>query len=291
MDAIVKIILKYVAAAMSLLLLIPNSYFVKENTEIEVNDYAVISEELPLEFNGFKILQVSDLHNTEFGEEHSNIIEKIKECEPDIIVTTGDLIDAEKTNIDLAVEFMAKAVEVAPVYFVTGNHEIRILDNYIGFEKKLADLGVKILDDNFSEITIDGQSITLIGLRDPMYYDEKDDEFYDEDIEITNARLSEFEEKTEGYTVLLSHRPELFEIYVKNHIDLVFSGHAHGGQFVLPCVGGAYAPHQGIFPEYDMGVFEKDGTTMLVSRGLGNSIIPLRINNNPELIVVTLNKK
>ncbi len=290
MDKLVDILLKYVAAAMSLLLLIPNSYFVRENTEIEVNSFTVASDEIPEAFDGYKILQVSDLHNTEFGEDHSDITNKIKENDPDIIVVTGDLIDAKKTNIDLAVEFMEKAVEIAPVYFVIGNHEIRILDDCAVLKEKLSALGVTVLDNSFVSIIKDSQSINLIGIEDPMYYEKNDDEFYDEDIEITNNRLADLKAQTPGYTILLSHRPELFDIYVKNGIDLVFSGHAHGGQFVLPSIGGVYAPHQGLFPAYDTGLYEQDGTYMLVSRGLGNSIIPIRINNNPELITVTLER-
>ena len=97
--------------------------------------------------------------------------------------------------------------------------------------------------------------------------------------------------ESDGFTVLLSHRPELFDVYVDTGIDLVFSGHAHGGQFRLPFIGGLFAPNQGFIPKYDAGRFDKENTTMIVSRGVGNSIIPLRINNPPELVVVELKRQ
>jgi predicted MPP superfamily phosphohydrolase len=108
------------------------------------------------------------------------------------------------------------------------------------------------------------------------------------DEEAMRASLQSLDREENVFTVLLSHRPELFHIYVENSIDLVFSGHAHGGQIRLPFVGGLYAPHQGLFPEYDAGVYTQDGTTMLVSRGVGNSLFPLRLNNRPEVLLIEL---
>ena len=92
----------------------------------------------------------------------------------------------------------------------------------------------------------------------------------------------------QGYTVLLSHRPELFAVYAEQGIDLVFSGHAHGGQFRLPILGGLIAPNQGLFPQFDAGQFTSGQTAMLVSRGIGNSVIPIRINNRPQIVVAEL---
>ena len=100
--------------------------------------------------------------------------------------------------------------------------------------------------------------------------------------------LTELLDEEDGYTILLSHRPELFEVYAENNIDLIFSGHAHGGQFRIPFVGGLIAPNQGLFPKYDAGIYEEGNTTMVVSRGIGNSIVPFRINNRPEIVLVEL---
>jgi predicted MPP superfamily phosphohydrolase len=92
----------------------------------------------------------------------------------------------------------------------------------------------------------------------------------------------------EEFTLLLSHRPEMFDTYVEKDVDLVFSGHAHGGQFRIPFVGGVFAPNQGLFPKYDSGIYSEGNTTMVVSRGIGNSAFPFRINNRPEVILVEL---
>lgn len=105
---------------------------------------------------------------------------------------------------------------------------------------------------------------------------------------MTARVLDNLMDDNDGYTILLSHRPELFTTYTASGVDLVFTGHAHGGQFRIPFVGGLVAPNQGFFPEYDAGLYTAETTNMVVSRGVGNSIIPLRINNRPELIVVTL---
>ena len=140
------------------------------------------------------------------------------------------------------------------------------------------DAGVIVLDDEKTTLERDGQAITLIGLSDPDFRQPFAD------------HLRALTASEEGFTILLSHRPESFGLYISCGVDLVFSGHAHGGQVRIPFVGGLVAPHQGFFPEYDSGLYREDSTAMLVSRGLGNSIVPLRINNRPEVIVAILKK-
>ena len=125
----------------------------------------------------------------------------------------------------------------------------------------------------------------MMGIHDPSF---TTDYLFGDAESVAAATLSELQNESDRYTVLLSHRPELFNVYVDSQIDLVFSGHAHGGQFRLPFIGGLVAPNQGFFPEYDAGLFSKENTTMVVSRGAGNSIIPLRFNNRPEIVVVEL---
>ena len=105
-----------------------------------------------------------------------------------------------------------------------------------------------------------------------------------------NTKLEELHTEQDRFTILLSHRPELFETYVDHDLDLVLSGHAHGGQFRLPFVGGLVAPNQGFFPEYDAGLYSMNHTNMIVSRGIGNSILPFRFNNRPEVIIIELKK-
>jgi predicted MPP superfamily phosphohydrolase len=145
--------------------------------------------------------------------------------------------------------------------------------------------GVVILENQKVQITREGESITLMGIEDPSF---KEDYLFGDSESVARQAIEDLKNESDGYTVLLSHRPELFDLYVDTGIDLVFSGHAHGGQFRLPLIGGLVAPNQGLFPKYDAGQFTEDNTTMIVSRGVGNSIIPIRINNRPEIIVARL---
>ena len=146
--------------------------------------------------------------------------------------------------------------------------------------------GVIILDDAQNEINIEGETITLIGVNDPSF---QTDYLFGDSETVMCSKLTELHTDGDEFTILLSHRPELFDTYADYNIDLVLSGHAHGGQFRLPFIGGIVAPNQGLFPEYDAGIYTNGGTNMIVSRGIGNSILPLRINNRPEVILIELN--
>ena len=145
-----------------------------------------------------------------------------------------------------------------------------------------------MLENQKVQITKDGENITLMGIQDPSF---RTDYLFGDAESVSRQAITSLQNKSDGFTVLLSHRPELFELYVDTGVDLVFSGHAHGGQFRLPFVGGLVAPNQGFFPKYDAGQFTEENTTMIVSRGVGNSIIPFRINNPPELVVVELKRQ
>lgn len=254
------------------------------NSALMVNEISVTSDELPQSFSGYKIAQVSDLHNAQFGKDNEKLIEKLNECEPDIIVLTGDLIDSYHTNIDVSISFAEKAVQIAPTYFVTGNHEARI-DGLSEFLKRLEDKGGTVLQNESVTLNNENESITLLGVSDPSF---QADYLFGDEKTVTDSAVSDLMNGTEGYTVLLSHRPEMFDVYVKNNVDLVLTGHAHGGQFRLPFFGGLIAPGQGLFPKYDSGLYTMNGTNMIVSRGIGNSIIPFRVNNRPEIVMVEL---
>ena len=255
------------------------------NTALEVNEYEIVSDRIPKEFDGFRIAQVSDLHNTEFGEGNSKLIGLLSQTEPDIIVLTGDLIDSRNTDIEIALAFAREALKIAPVYYISGNHEARVSE-YEGLKMGLAEAGVIVLENQKVEITREGDSITLMGIDDPSF---QESYLFGDAEGVAKQTIETLQRESDGYTILLSHRPELFELYVETGMDLVFSGHAHGGQFRLPFIGGLVAPNQGFFPKYDAGLFSEDNTTMIVSRGVGNSIIPLRYNNRPEIILVELN--
>ena len=254
------------------------------NTALEVNEYEVVSDRIPQGFEGFRIAQVSDLHNAEFGEGNEKLIQLLSQTDPDVIVITGDLIDSRHTDIEIALDFARQAIKLAPVYYVSGNHEARVRE-YEDLKMGLAEAGVVILENQKVQITREGESITLMGIDDPSF---QEDYLFGDSESVARQAIENLQNESDGYTVLLSHRPELFNLYVDTGMDLVFSGHAHGGQFRLPFIGGLVAPNQGFFPEYDAGLFSEGSTTMIVSRGVGNSIIPIRVNNRPEIIVATL---
>ena len=254
------------------------------NTALEINEYKIVSNSVPQNFHGFRIAQVSDMHNAEVGEGNSKLLKLLSRTDPDIIVLTGDLIDSRQTNIKIALAFAQEAMKIAPVYFVSGNHEARVSE-YEGLKMGLAEAGVIVLENQIVEITREGDSITLMGIDDPSF---QESYLFGDAEGVTKQAIESLQRESDGYTILLSHRPELFDLYVDTGIDLVFSGHAHGGQFRLPFIGGLVAPNQGFFPKYDAGQFTEDNTTMIVSRGVGNSIIPIRFNNRPEIVLVTL---
>ena len=268
----------------SILLVVLIFWIVRENSALEVNSYCVKSKSLPKEFCDFRIAQVSDLHNVEMGKNNEKLISTLKQCKPDIIVITGDLIDSRRMNLKIALKFVEQAIEIAPCYYVAGNHEAR-MSEYSELKKALYGYGVNVLENSKVQIERKGKTITILGVNDPSF---KTNYLFGDDISVMNTFLDELLLEQDGYTILLSHRPELFEVYANKNIDLVFSGHAHGGQFVIPFIGGVFAPNQGLFPKYHSGLHKKFNTTMVVSRGIGNSIIPFRVNNRPEVVLVQL---
>ena len=254
------------------------------NTALELNTYSVTSARLPECFDGYRIAHVSDLHNAEMGKDNEKLLTILRDADPDMIAITGDLIDSRSTNVEIALNFIREAVKIAPCYYVTGNHEARISE-YDELKEAMKAAGVTVLEDAQTEISLTGESITLIGVNDPSY---QTDYLFGDAESVMNAKLEELHADSDGYTILLSHRPELFDTYADHGMDLVLSGHAHGGQFRLPFIGGVVAPNQGLFPEYDAGIYTEGNTNMFVSRGVGNSILPFRINNRPEVILIEL---
>lgn len=253
------------------------------NAALELNTYTISSRGLPDAFDGYRIAQVSDLHNAEFGDGNQRLLDMLREAEPDMIAITGDLIDSRKTNIAVALAFAEEAVRIAPCYYVSGNHEARVPE-YRELKAGLEAAGVTVLDDARVEIEISGKSITVIGVNDPSFHAD----YLTSDAAVMDRKLSELPSEDADFTILLSHRPELFDTYVAHNMDLVLTGHAHGGQFRLPLIGGLLAPNQGLFPKYDDGLYSQGNTNMIVSRGLGNSIIPFRFNNRPEVVLIEL---
>lgn len=258
--------------------------FFPRNKRIGVTRYNIVDETLPSAFDGFKILQISDMHNSKYCKERAPRI--LREERPDVIVVTGDLIDANRTDLTPATHLMESAVKIAPTYYVTGNHEAKSEEAEELF-RRLEKIGVHVLDDRLTELERAGQKITLLGLKEYRFTMEGQPkaEIYAD----VQKRLRRLVKNSSGYRILLSHRPELFELYIADDINLTFTGHAHGGQFRLPM--GILSPNQGLFPKYTCGIYKKGNKSMVVSRGIGNSAFPFRINNDPEIVCVTLTKK
>ena len=257
------------------------------NSALMTSEYQIVSSRLPQGFGGFRIAQISDLHNAEFGTNNEKLLQQLTGSRPDVIVLTGDLIDCRNLDIQVAVDFAGEAAKIAPCYFVAGNHEARIPE-FPELLHQLADAGVAVLRNEKTTLHRNGDTITLMGVDDPSF---QVDYMTGDCRPVMTQALTDLMAEEENYTILLSHRPEWFELYREFAVNLTFSGHAHGGQFRFPFIGGLIAPNQGFFPDYDAGVFTEKGCSMVVSRGLGASIIPLRIGNRPELVVAELHRQ
>ena len=271
-------------AGVAILLLVLVVWTVWSNTALELNTYMVGSKELPDAFNGYRIAHVSDLHNAELGDGNEKLLAMLRAAEPDMIAITGDMIDSRNTDVEVALNFAEKAMQIAPCYYVTGNHEARVSE-YDELKAGLEACGVIVLENEREQIEMSGEFITILGVDDPSF---NTDYLFGDSASVVSNTLAEISTEDDVFTVLLSHRPELFDTYVACGMDLTLSGHAHGGQFRLPFVGGLVAPNQGLFPKYDSGLYTEGSTNMVVSRGIGNSILPFRFNNRPEVILIEL---
>lgn len=267
----------------ALLLIVLTLWTIWGNTAVECNSYTICSQRLPKSFDGYKIAHVSDLHNAQLDEGNEKLLQLLRQARPDMIAITGDLIDSRKLDMETAMAFIHQAVQIAPCYYVTGNHEAR-LETYDALKDQMETVGVTVLEDETVQITKDGQSFTLIGLQDPSFHGV----YKPENIEkLADEQLTRLH-TDDSFSVMLFHRPSYFPVYVSHGVDLVLSGHMHGGQFRLPFLGGVYTPSHGFFPDYDGGLYTDGNTNMLVSRGLGNSAFPFRFNNRPEIILIQL---
>lgn len=251
-----------------------------QNNTISVTKLTLDNPKIPKEFDGFRILQVSDIQDKCFGKRQSYLLEKIKKLQPDCIVITGDLIDSNRLNLRTSMDFIKGAFSIAPTYYVSGNHEY-----YSGIYTELIEClkrnHVTVLENDRTILEHHGGKINLLGISDKK--------------QLPNYR-GKLKELTKGlkkneFKILLSHRPEIFDAYAEAEIDLIFTGHAHGGQIRIPFLGGLFAPHQGFFPKYTNGLYQKEKSFMVVSRGLGNSVFPLRLFNRPNLVLMTLKNR
>ena len=251
------------------------------NNKLDISEHTYASEKISYSFDGFRIVHISDLHNKTFAQDNAAVMQEIRGMQPDIIVLTGDMIDASNhTDIPAAELFMHQISEIAPVYYVLGNHENMLDKSDLNpFLDKIKEDGIVLLNNERVQVSSKtGQTFSLIGMDDNSLQ--------------ANLLGTLAAEAPDDLKILLAHEPQyLDEYYAEAGIDLVFSGHAHGGQFRIPFAHqGIWAPDQGFFPDMTEGCVtsKNGGTTMYISRGLGNSSFPLRAFNHPEITCVTL---
>lgn len=247
------------------------------NDSLVVTEDIYQNESIPASFNGYKILQISDLNGKDIT---NKLIEETKELNPDIIVFTGDFVNSERSTIyNIDYTYFDECKDY-PIYFIPGEQEKDSLI-YEDIVKELKSRNVIVLDNERITLTKNEENIDLIGINDSS--------FFIEDLTSFNNKLKEIS-NTSNFNILLSHRPELIDIYTENNIDLVLSGHALGGQFRIPFVGAFYSSNQGFYPDYTESFYTQENTTVYVSRGIGNSFIPLRLFNRPEINLIILQK-
>lgn len=265
------IILALIAAAAA--------FLIKDSRDdLEISRYEVASQKLPESFDGFKIVQLSDLHGAEFGEDGMGLVEKVKELEPDIIALTGDFV-TDEGDLAAVKKLVGRLTELCPVYFVSGNHEFGS-GLAIKVRNILERAGVKYLSNEYLTISRGEDEILLGGVEDPLAY--ADMLSPDELAQKMNDAAPD------AFKILLGHRNYWMTEYPELPVDLIFCGHAHGGLIRIPGVGGLIGTDRRLFPDFDAGQFNNGRYTLIVSRGLGNSVPIPRIFNRPEIVCVEL---
>lgn len=265
------IILALIAAAAA--------FLIKDSREeLEISRYEVASQKLPESFDGFKIVQLSDLHGAEFGEDGMELVDKVGSLEPDMIALTGDFV-TDEGDLAAVEKLAARLVKLCPVYFVSGNHEFGS-----GLAVKVRNIleraGVKYLSNEYLTINRGDDEILLGGVEDPLAY--ADMLSPDELAQKMNDAAPD------AFKILLGHRNYWMTEYPELPVDLIFCGHAHGGLIRIPGVGGLIGTDRRLFPDFDAGQFNNGRYTLIVSRGLGNSVPIPRVFNRPEIVCVEL---
>lgn len=265
------IILALIAAAAA--------FLIKDSREdLEISRYEVASQKLPESFDGFKIVQLSDLHGAEFGEDGMELVDKVGSLEPDMIALTGDFV-TDEGDLAAVEKLAARLVKLCPVYFVSGNHEFGS-----GLAVKVRNIleraGVKYLSNEYLTISRGEDGILLGGVEDPLAY--ADMLSPDELAQKMNDAAPD------AFKILLGHRNYWMTEYPELPVDLIFCGHAHGGLIRIPGVGGLIGTDRRLFPDFDAGQFNNGRYTLIVSRGLGNSVSIPRVFNRPEIVCVEL---
>ena len=264
-------------------------------TKIDVTKYTISNEKIPEEFNGFKIVQLSDFHSQGYRNTTEDIINKVKHINPDIIVMTGDMVSWDMEDIDEVKVLIKSLVELYPIYYIDGNHEhlAEILrpGKYVAFIEFMKELGVTTIKNDYIEIYKGDKSINLYGINLPLdgatgLYVKK----FQLEKNYVEKTLPEVDK--DKFNILLAHTPTFIKQYSQWGADLVLCGHMHGGIVRIPFTNiGLLSPERTIFPKYAAGKFKVNGSIMIVNRGIGGSSFDLRLFNNPEITVITLRSK
>lgn len=270
-------------AALAAVIIFAFCYY--QNNKTDITEYIEISSEIK---GSVTLVQLSDLHSKPF----KTVLKKLDAIKPDIIAVTGDYINDKGRNLEKMKDYGKELLNRAPVFYITGNHERR-LEYFDKLMNELRELGFTVLLNETAQIEINSGTITFLGLDENQadfkdYKARKNGTFKYKDMSPYFKKLDE----CGGYKIVLSHFPENFELVKENNysrydFDLQLSGHAHGGQFILPFTGPVFSPGQGLFPKYARGSFG-ERPKLIVSRGLGNAEFPLRLFNHPEINVIYL---
>ncbi len=215
-----------------------------------------------------RVVQVSDLHLAVFGEKNQELVDLVASKKPDIILATGDMIDKRAKSMDDTIDLFRRFLQIAPVVYSLGNHEVE-RDDVVQLMRSLEAVGVQVVNNNAVTVNVNGMALRIGGVyvAEHLYLLDSDG----------------------SLDILLCHFPEKIDVFAAYGVPLTFAGHTHGGQFRLPLLDiPLYAPGQGLFPTYTKGLYEEGGSSMIVSRGLGNSSFPFRVYNPPEIVVADI---
>lgn len=275
----------------------------KLNGPVQCTVYTLATNRLPAGHPGLRILQLSDLQSERFGPGQTELIRLAASAKPDLILITGDLVDRSHTDYRASLEAAAGLAALAPVFYGNGNHEADLsTPEAESFYRKLSELGVHVLRDR-DELLPAGRPavpVRVIGLAEETVFRARGQEpgtgnrvrHQGFDPAFLTGRIDRMVSRREApagcLTILLAHEPQLLRYYSRPGVDLIFSGHAHGGQFRMPGGRGLYAPEQGVLPRLTQGLHRAGEAHMVISRGLGNSTFPLRLHNRPELVLLRL---
>lgn len=258
------------------------------NAHISTASYSVALQNLG---SSVRVILLSDLHGKSFGRENSRLIAKIQEQSPDAIFLDGDMIDrsADSADVQELLRLIKRLHEIAPVYFAPGNHELEYMQTDTSLLTQVTEAGAVIVNDSYADVTLAGQPLRIGGTMGHAFYFGRSEKEFSSSPEY--QFLKAFED-TDVPKICLAHMPDTFIFngaYNLWNVDLILSGHTHGGLIRLPFIGGLYAPMQGWFPEYDQGYFRLgEHMQMVITSGLaGHGMIP-RINNPPEIVVIDL---